>query len=463
METNRPSETLRQVLKIAEVSGGEDGVNTSDLLAAILTHADESRDAFLSSKAVAKAATNRLRNQLLRHVKQPSRLGRGAFSPNAEAVMLDAAGITRITQEDSVGARHLIAALCSAKFDHVGAQAAMRSAGDLDSIRNAFLNWVYDPAWLPCYRSYIVDGDLHDFDPMSRANPKQGSSKGGGRLAEGFGPRQTGKSSKTQGRVKQQETPDEPTVESSPMSRTPTEEPDGAVVGREEPSPDADKLEQVEGAGDPTIPVGAALDSVAPGYRQEHAAFANDETRGDDQLSLENEVQAFARLIASNNTSAPLAVGLFGSWGSGKSFFMKMLYDHIDAISKRAKKKEAPGYYANIIQIQFNAWHYMDSVLWASIVGHIFDDLKRQVGTEVVEINRATLDKQRQVAESVLETARNEQKNAASRLAESKDTLQAAQVSLNDRREQLQDVTWRNVITVATRDENIKQVIDETK
>ena len=53
-------------------------------------------------------------------------------------------------------------------------------------------------------------------------------------------------------------------------------------------------------------------------------SFNSDAPEGRDLLNVDREVEAFARLIASRKTATPLSVGVFGAWGSGKSFFMRM-------------------------------------------------------------------------------------------------------------------------------------------
>src|SRR5215208_5696668 len=42
-----------------------------------------------------------------------------------------------------------------------------------------------------------------------------------------------------------------------------------------------------------------------------------------DQLSFVHYVEAFAELIDSPNTDPPLTIGIYGSWGMGKSFLLK--------------------------------------------------------------------------------------------------------------------------------------------
>ena len=57
--------------------------------------------------------------------------------------------------------------------------------------------------------------------------------------------------------------------------------------------------------------------------------------------------------------------------GFGKSYFMGLLRQQISELA------EAPGqlYHKHIEQIGFNAWHYADTNLWASLAHKVFDHL----------------------------------------------------------------------------------------
>ena len=114
-----------------------------------------------------------------------------------------------------------------------------------------------------------------------------------------------------------------------------------------------------------------------PNYKADHG-----QKRGlaDDMVGIRAEVDAFAYLLASRGLKPPLAVGLFGDWGSGKSFFMDSVRERIDQITQdpnviKRKQAEVP-FWKRIIQIQFNAWHYVEGELWASLVDHIFNQLR---------------------------------------------------------------------------------------
>ena len=88
-----------------------------------------------------------------------------------------------------------------------------------------------------------------------------------------------------------------------------------------------------------------------------------------DSLGRQDEAEMFASLITDEKLVPPLAIGLFGSWGSGKSFFMKLIY--------RAVAAKAPD--RSFAQIRFNAWHYSDANLWASLADEIFEQLADHV------------------------------------------------------------------------------------
>jgi hypothetical protein len=127
-----------------------------------------------------------------------------------------------------------------------------------------------------------------------------------------------------------------------------------------------------------------------------------------DKLEFSKDVNALANLIASTDLRPPLSLALFGEWGSGKSFFMGQLETAVRTLSEDAedaarqrleeiadlkaevtKQTEGPAketatralrehaqrlplpFWPNIFQIRFNAWQYVDTNLWASLVTRI--------------------------------------------------------------------------------------------
>lgn len=93
-----------------------------------------------------------------------------------------------------------------------------------------------------------------------------------------------------------------------------------------------------------------------------------------DQLQLDAYVTMLATTIVRKTTAMPLSIGLFGEWGSGKSYFMRLLRQKVDILRKGSHAGTGP-YYEHVVQITFNAWNYADTNLWASLAAEFFDQL----------------------------------------------------------------------------------------
>lgn len=92
-----------------------------------------------------------------------------------------------------------------------------------------------------------------------------------------------------------------------------------------------------------------------------------------DWLDIRQDKKTLTTIMLAKEVIPPLAIGLFGKWGSGKSFFMEAL--HQEVIDFQNDENLASHYCANVVQIRFNAWHYVDTSLWASLVDVIFEKL----------------------------------------------------------------------------------------
>ncbi len=97
-----------------------------------------------------------------------------------------------------------------------------------------------------------------------------------------------------------------------------------------------------------------------------------------DRSGAEGEAEAFAAMVCAKDFRPPLAVGVFGDWGSGKSFFMRRVHDAIKSrCEMKANDDSGLTFLRHVVQIRFNAWHYAETNLWASLVDHIFTELDR--------------------------------------------------------------------------------------
>jgi acylphosphatase len=112
--------------------------------------------------------------------------------------------------------------------------------------------------------------------------------------------------------------------------------------------------------------------------RPYRVGFAADSTGGIDLLGIQDRVEFVASVLAAKQLETPLAVGLFGDWGSGKSFFMHRMQERIAQLAElsaqaEGKEKEERSLYCSyVLQIPFNAWLYSDSDIWPSLAARVF-------------------------------------------------------------------------------------------
>jgi hypothetical protein len=151
-------------------------------------------------------------------------------------------------------------------------------------------------------------------------------------------------------------------------------------------------IEPVPSPSPKTTPGPAAGRDTVANLNADHVSAS-----GTDPLGVQADVTAFARLICLEHAMSSLSIGLFGEWGSGKSSFMERLQGEIESLTEKertarkaladaaaaapaaAKEAEAPAaprFIENVVQIRFNAWHFADANLWASLTAEFFDQLR---------------------------------------------------------------------------------------
>jgi hypothetical protein len=105
---------------------------------------------------------------------------------------------------------------------------------------------------------------------------------------------------------------------------------------------------------------------------------------------------------------------------------MEALRQRIHKITADAQQSGEPqgkiSIYKYIAQIEFNAWHYVEGELWASLVEHIFRNLKTRQGDEPT-----LLQQRQQVVIEKLEVKRRAQQVAQARKAELESQLSQTQ------------------------------------
>lgn len=120
-------------------------------------------------------------------------------------------------------------------------------------------------------------------------------------------------------------------------------------------------------------------------------SFENDLPQGDDRLNIQDEIDALTTILMLRDLDPPLAVGILGNWGSGKSFAMHLMKQKINKIRSDnldkyeiwdSTKENLYPFVGHIYQIEFDAWTYAKSNLWASMMQRIFSELDRQLSLE---------------------------------------------------------------------------------
>jgi hypothetical protein len=119
---------------------------------------------------------------------------------------------------------------------------------------------------------------------------------------------------------------------------------------------------------------------------------ANDQVgdRAPDRLGYETYIDIFTRLIREPGTHPPLTIGIYGNWGSGKTFIMTRIMERLQRENRhwwqrpwrfvqfwRRGRATTPN---TISVVHFNAWEYEASEdLWAGLVEKIFAAIERDL------------------------------------------------------------------------------------
>ncbi len=183
-----------------------------------------------------------------------------------------------------------------------------------------------------------------------------------------------------------------------------------------------------------------------------------------DRSGSELEVAAFASMFTARAFQPPLAVGVFGDWGAGKSFFMRRLNDKVEDFV--AAEPDDPEALQRVVQIHFNAWHYAETNLWASIVDRIFTELDTWTQTANEDADRG----QMSIVEQ-LDTARKLTIESIAPLAAARRKQADAKTQLEDAAKSLTEMRARVEVQKSTQlqaafnavlqNEDLKKKVDD--
>lgn len=188
-------------------------------------------------------------------------------------------------------------------------------------------------------------------------------------------------------------------------------------------------------------------------------AIASESTTGPDQLGMARDALALATLIASKRLTPPLAVAVYGEWGSGKTFFMQQVENQVDRLSRNDRGSST--FDRSIRHIKFGAWHYSRGNLWASLLEHIFCSLcppdssadqlleEATAGIDAIEATITEADEKVTILEKRLKEADKEIAEVRSKYERRLKSLESVQVS--------------DIAAVIKADEDVKEGLDAAR
>jgi hypothetical protein len=180
----------------------------------------------------------------------------------------------------------------------------------------------------------------------------------------------------------------------------------------------------------------------------------------DDKLNIKKDVYTITAVMLAKSVRPPLAIGLFGDWGTGKSFFMKSIQSRAREVAGESLKKQNSIYCSSIVQIEFNAWHYVDTNLWASLVSSILEELAIQISPESTpEQQQASFLAELNSTKTILEQAKAERARTQKEITDRQEELQTLQKERQEKRVSLSELTIPDLVTLLT-DKQKKEIDD---
>jgi len=168
-----------------------------------------------------------------------------------------------------------------------------------------------------------------------------------------------------------------------------------------------------------------------------------------DPLGVQEDVQTLTAVMMAEEVKPPLAIGLFGDWGTGKSYFMESMQAAAEDLAKRSAASKSKRFCSSIVSIRFNAWHYVDTNLWASLVSTILEKLSAFViPLPTPEEQQAALLSELNSAKVAAEEARAEKERAKTLIDENEKELQRLQLKRQQKEIQLRDLRMPDLATL---------------
>ena len=129
--------------------------------------------------------------------------------------------------------------------------------------------------------------------------------------------------------------------------------------------------------------------------KQRRSGVISDQPKGEDGLNYTDYANAFGYMMSNPHIALPVTIGIYSSWGTGKSFLLGKIkeYIEININLKNSKERERKrrkcicntntdqNQESDYILIDFNAWSYSFSdVLWAGLIREIHTKVEDKYG-----------------------------------------------------------------------------------
>ena len=195
------------------------------------------------------------------------------------------------------------------------------------------------------------------------------------------------------------------------------------------------------------------------------AVVQGDEAWVNDPLAIRSDVEAFGALLASRDLQPPLSIGLFGPWGSGKTTFLRRLMRAVDNHAKEGQDvANTPSpYAANIVHVEFNAWHYAESALVSSLVDATIRQISAFVQRKPNLGPKGWFDdklKDLETRRRQMSAASEAQKAAADAVVAAHDTVKCKEKATGERATSLSGVVgrmWAATLVAVQRNDAVQQ------
>lgn len=186
------------------------------------------------------------------------------------------------------------------------------------------------------------------------------------------------------------------------------------------------------------------------------AGYAADTINVDhDYLDIQEDVMTLTAVMIAKEVPPPIAIGLFGDWGTGKSFFMKSIQNEIIKLQKNNINNPNSQFCRHTVQIEFNAWHYVETNLWASLVSSIFQKLALHVSPQsTIEQKQNEFLSELESTKSIVKEAELEQANLKLLIEGRELELKNLQIERENKKISLKDLKVEDISKLLSPEQN---------